>query len=116
MPVHLTKNFTLDEFACRCCAANEIKQEFVEKLQELRDKHGQRIRVISGYRCEKNNAKVGGVPNSTHTKGIAADITCDDLDGLYKCAQDIFMAVGNGIKRGFIHVDNRRDKVRRWDY
>lgn len=116
MPIQLTKNFTKDEFMCSCCAENEINQEFVEKLQELRDLYGKRIRVVSGYRCQKHNAKVGGVPNSTHTKGIAADISGDDLDGLYKCAQDIFLAVGDGRRRGFIHVDNRRDKVRRWNY
>lgn len=115
-PIQLTPNFTKDEFMCRCCGENEIKQEFVEKLQQLRDLYGKRIRVTSGYRCVKNNQKVGGKPNSTHLQGIAADISGDDLNTLYKCAESIFLAVGDGRARGFIHVDGRTDRRRRWSY
>ena len=32
------------------------------------------IIITSGYRCEKHNAEVGGVANSMHMTGKAADI------------------------------------------
>ena len=38
--------------------------------------------VNSGCRCEKVNAVVGGVVNSHHRLGYAADLTCKDVEGL----------------------------------
>ena len=32
------------------------------------------MQIISGYRCEARNRKVGGAPNSRHPWGDAADI------------------------------------------
>lgn len=42
-------------------------------LQPLRDKFGPII-ITSGYRCNAVNKAVGGVDNSYHKKGMAADI------------------------------------------
>lgn len=44
-------------------------------LDPAREKYGCPIIVNSGYRCAKLNSIVGGVANSQHTKGEAADIT-----------------------------------------
>lgn len=50
--------------------------ELVEKvLDPLREAIGCPIYVNSGYRSQQLNAIVGGVPNSQHCKGEAADIT-----------------------------------------
>ena len=43
-------------------------------LQPLRDKLGKPILVTSGFRNEELNRKIGGTPNSQHTRGQAADI------------------------------------------
>lgn len=43
-------------------------------LDPLRRLYGQPIRINSGFRCEKLNKLVGGVPNSWHQVGNAADI------------------------------------------
>lgn len=43
-------------------------------LDPLRDAYGAPITVNSGYRCEKLNAAVGGVSNSQHMSGEAADL------------------------------------------
>ena len=40
------------------------------------------ILINSGYRCEWINKKVGGVKNSQHTKGEAADIRTWDYNGV----------------------------------
>ena len=42
-------------------------------LQPLRDRFGP-IRITSGYRCPELNRAVGGVKNSQHMRGEAADI------------------------------------------
>lgn len=43
-------------------------------LGPLRRIYGKPIIITSGYRCSKLNDLVGGVSNSWHTKGNAADI------------------------------------------
>lgn len=43
-------------------------------LDPLRRIYGLPIIITSGYRCDKLNKLVGGVSNSWHTKGNAADI------------------------------------------
>ena len=43
-------------------------------LDPLRRIYGKPIIITSGYRCQKLNTLVGGVSNSWHTQGNAADI------------------------------------------
>ena len=84
----LTKNFSLEEMyrsdtARRLGIDNKPQTEEVvenlralclEVLQPLRDHLGKPVVVSSGYRCKDLNRKVGGVENSQHLKGEAADI------------------------------------------
>ena len=44
-------------------------------LDPIREAWGEPIVVSSGYRCKELNALVGGVKNSHHLLGCAADIT-----------------------------------------
>ena len=44
-------------------------------LDPLRELYGEPIIVQSGYRCPTLNALVGGVPDSAHVDGLAADIS-----------------------------------------
>ena len=46
-------------------------------LEPLRVAMGEPVKISSGYRCEKLNKAVGGVYNSQHLKGQAADICID---------------------------------------
>lgn len=46
-------------------------------LEPLRVAMNEPIKISSGYRCEKLNKAVGGVYNSQHLKGQAADICID---------------------------------------
>ena len=43
-------------------------------LEPLRVAMGKPIKISSGYRCERLNKAVGGVYNSQHLKGQAADL------------------------------------------
>jgi hypothetical protein len=46
-------------------------------LEPLRDAMGHAIKIGSGYRCPALNQAVGGVSNSQHMKGEAADLCID---------------------------------------
>ena len=75
------KNFRIQEFVCHCgCempaeARQNIEALVANVLDPVRDEYGKPIYVNSGYRCEKHNAAVGGVPRSQHMVGEAADIS-----------------------------------------
>ena len=56
-------------------------------LEPLRVAMGKPIKISSGYRCEKLNKEVGGVYNSQHLKGQAADI---DIQGDMAFGRKIF--------------------------
>ena len=56
-------------------------------LEPLRKAMGKPIIISSGYRCEKLNKAVGGVYNSQHMKGQAADI---DIQGDMAFGKKIF--------------------------
>ena len=67
----------MSEFACKCgCGKNDIDQRVIDMAEKLRVELGVPVRVNSGCRCEKHNAKVGGVKGSKHIKGLAADLSC----------------------------------------
>ena len=55
-------------------AEENLKALVDEVLDPLREAYGRPIRVNSGYRCPKHNQAVGGVANSQHLRGEAADI------------------------------------------
>lgn len=50
-------------------------------LEPMRIAYGKPITVSSGYRCEKLNRAVGGVENSAHLLGYAADLQAKDMEG-----------------------------------
>ncbi len=44
------------------------------KLDRARKLFGNPLVLTCGYRTPEHNAEIGGVPNSAHTKGMAADL------------------------------------------
>lgn len=46
----------------------------IRRLEEIRVGYGKSIIVNSCYRCEELNKLVGGVKDSKHVKGLAADL------------------------------------------
>jgi len=51
-----------------------LKPELVEMLDKARGLAGIPFVINSGYRTKEHNAEVGGVENSSHTKGLAVDL------------------------------------------
>ena len=74
------KNFKLTEFRCGCkgkyCTGYpaEVDKNLISNLQVVRDKYCKSITVTSALRCKTYNKNVGGISNSQHLKGKAADI------------------------------------------
>lgn len=86
--IRLSRNFTLGELV-RSDVAEKLQLDNMPSveavanltllahclLQPLRDHVKQPIRVNSGFRSAEVNRVVGGVKNSQHLTGMAADIT-----------------------------------------
>ena len=72
--------FTPDEFKCKCggkyCNGfpSEPDERMVRIVNQLRKNLGVPITIVSGLRCKTWNAIQGGVSNSQHMYGEAADI------------------------------------------
>lgn len=57
-------------------------------LDVIREKVGKPILISSGFRCPALNKAVGGVSNSQHQKGLAADLICADMESLEKVLRE----------------------------
>ncbi|MBR4384373.1 MAG: N-acetylmuramoyl-L-alanine amidase [Selenomonadaceae bacterium] len=112
----LSEHFHASEFVCPCCGTGTVKPRLIELLEQLRaELGGNPIHINSGYRCPKHNAEVGGVANSQHVFGNAADITIPTVG--YNRARKAVEKLdfdGTGFypplpndTRWFIHVDVR---------
>jgi len=107
-------HFTPREFTCNCeglCDHPvEISMDLVKKLEKVRELIGMPIKITSGTRCTRYNARVGGRINSSHISrnnvSHAADIYCPDSSfrfAFLAAALPIFDRIGMG--KDFIHVD-----------
>lgn len=78
--IKISENFSLHEFECND-GNNEVKMhtELRDRLQTLRTRLDKAIKVNSGYRTPEYNKKIGGVSNSYHIQGMAADIVVADM-------------------------------------
>ena len=109
----ITKNFSSDEFACKCCGRQNINENLVFQLQKIRGIVKKPIIITSGYRCPAHNKKIGGSPKSQHLKGNAADIVIKgySVKQMYETALTLYKKGIGGIgiypEQGFIHLDVR---------
>ena len=111
------------EFVCKCCgqlppALRENIVALVDNvLDPAREQFGGPVLVNSGYRCLKHNLEVGGVVNSQHMKGEAADITAGSPEENKRLAEILeqngkydqmikYLNKDGGIR--FVHVSWKR--------
>jgi len=103
-------NFSKSEFDCKHTGENEMKPEFMSKLQELRDRYGKSMRITSGYRDKTHPIEVKKTVSGAHTSGKAADIAVDRGNAyqVLKIALELgFTGIGIQQKGSgrFIHLD-----------
>lgn len=120
--MRLSKNFTYDELVYSATAErlkldntpNEKELAYLTLLaqtvlQPIRDKWGKAIVVTSGFRSEKVNKAVGGVKNSQHRLGQAADLKI----GSKSQNKALFNFIVDMVKKGEVKVGQLIDE---YDY
>ena len=115
--INIAPHFKLSEFACPCCMRVMLHPKLLGKLVELRNTLERPVYITSGYRCSKYNHQIGGVANSYHCIGLAADIKVKDInliELLEICENIDFAGIGFYEKKNFLHLDVRPTKRTRW--
>ncbi len=117
----MSKFYTDDDFACKCCGElpdNGIDSRLIEVLDAMSEVHGEKLELSCAYRCPEHNAEVGGVENSQHVLGTAADVLCPDditVDELAELAEECGAdGIGTYYDDEFVHVDVRGYEAR-WE-
>ena len=112
----VAKNFTVAEFASKDRSRVVIiNMALPEYLQKARDHFGKPLIITSGYRTTAHNMKVGGVSNSQHVFGNAADVYIPgvSISDLYNYFCEI---AGDsceiGIYNNFVHFAVQTKKSR----
>ena len=104
----LSPNFCMSEFRCKCCGqVNEDNaSRLAARLQEVRNEYGV-MRIVSSFRCVKQNDLVKGKHWSQHLIGLAADIAVDS-DTRRRQLVLLLLQFGFprlGVAGTFIHAD-----------
>jgi len=101
------KYFRAEEFRCRHCGKILIHNSLIDMLEELREYLKKPVIITSAYRCKVHNKRIGGVKNSSHTRGLAVDVKASNSKDRHKI---LSFLLSKGIKRigiasSFIHFD-----------
>ena len=113
--------FSLSEFDCPSLpdSGKNMDINFLYKLDHARDIAGISFKITSGYRTKEHNTKVGGVPNSSHLIGVAADIAVGSGSERYIILNALIKAGFKrlGVAKTFIHCDTDDSKPNSvWTY
>ena len=108
---------TRDLLLCHCCHTGNPNPLLIDGLNFMQQILQAELMIASGYRCQKNNAAVGGAPHSEHLTGDAADIKAQGTSPLelYLAAEEYppFNSGGIGLyPADYIHVDTRPARAR----
>ena len=108
------KHFTRDEFLCPCCLTEDMEPAFLARLDDAREIAGVPFVITSGFRCRRHNAKVGGVEDSAHVWGVAADIAATSSGQRFQVLRGLLLAgfrrIGLSFDGQFVHADTDDDK------
>lgn len=112
----LSQNFVVSEFVCKDGSDKVlIDTSLVEILQRIRNHFGKAVTINSAYRNAAYNAKIGGVSNSQHVNGTAADIVVQGVTPLAVAQYaEYIMPKSGGIGQynSFTHIDVRAKRSR----
>jgi zinc D-Ala-D-Ala carboxypeptidase len=112
----MTPHFHFREIQCRCGCGGLPKQDFMDKVEKLRDRLGFALPCTSGYRCPEYNSRVSGTGRTgPHTTGRAIDLSVSHARALELLRMALSMGfTGIGIKQHgagrFIHLDDLPEK------
>ena len=75
----ISEHFSKRDFTCKDSQRLKISLGLVGALELLRSKAKGRINVLKGYQSPESHEKTGSFKRNYHTKGLAADITIDNV-------------------------------------
>ena len=107
-------HFSAEELSCNHCGEYYHDEDFLDKLEKLRELRGKPIRTTSQHRCIAHNKKVGGVANSIHLT-LACDCVCpgpEQAAFAVLAEKAGFTGIGVYPTRNFVHIDNRPARAR----
>ena len=87
---------------------DSIQALVLNVVQPLRTALGVEMHINSGYRCPELNEAVGGVPNSMHLRGEAADVATPTPLRLARKAVEMGLPFDQiGIYPTFVHFSHK---------
>lgn len=107
--------FSRRELSCKCgCGLSDMDEDFMRRLESLRQLMDRAMPVTSGYRCPRHNKEVSGTGTvGPHTTGRAVDIRIHGQDALRLVSLAVECGfTGIGIKQHgplsgrFVHLDD----------
>jgi len=120
---HITEHFTWAEAACHSGADVPLElqpnaRRLAELLEDIREKWGGPVAIVSWYRTPWHNKVVGGADQSQHLKALAADIRPGegmDAFGRFRMCIEGWIESGElptlggyGVYPAWLHVDCRQ--------
>jgi len=114
--------FTLEEFDSPDAPGSGAKMDYatLQMLDLARSLYGRPMVVNSGFRTVEHNDAVGGTENSSHLRGLAADISCTNSGDRYDMLIALMRVGFNrvGISDTFLHIDTDETKSQHviWTY
>lgn len=121
------EHFEISEFDCPTLmgSGKMMDDEFLFKLDKARHTANIPFVITSGYRTKEYNEDLirrnyKASRNSSHLKGIAADIKCNTSKNRWIIINNLLLAgfTRIGVGDTFIHVDLDKDKTQNviWTY
>ena len=141
--MRISPNFTETEADCNCgCGFMDVDEEFLMFIEDMRVIAQVPFNPTSWCRCPIHNKNSGGIDDSAHTRGTAADFEASSGRERYRFLACFFLAqlyqdcvitlaearlylkammensCGIGIADDFVHVDKDHVKPRpaAWSY
>jgi hypothetical protein len=103
---------------CKCGCGLEAKDSIIEFMRVIETIYGSLLHYYSWARCDKQNTISGGKPTSSHKKGLAVDIGCNNsikrlklLKIIIMVAESMGLPIRVGMSGSYLHIDIDRDKV-----
>lgn len=109
-------SFSRKEVACKCgCGTALMDEDFMWRVQELRDTYGKPMRITSGYRCPNHPIEAAKSKPGAHASGRAVDVAVSHNEAYILLRLAVRMGFsGIGVQQKgdgrFLHLDDLETK------